>query len=77
MHNPCLNGRNCVNITGGYICDRVAGFTGVNCTTDIDDCDPDPCDNNETCIDEVNGYTCNCNAGFTASAISSSILAVI
>ena len=59
------------------MCDCVVGFTGVNCTTDIDDCDPDPCDNNGTCIDEVNGYTCNCRAGFTASAISISILVVI
>ena len=77
MPNPCLNSGNCVNITSGYMCDCVAGFTGVNCTTDIDDCDPDPCDNNGTCIDEINGYMHNCRAGFTASAISSSILAVI
>ena len=59
------------------MCDCVAGLTGVNSTTDNDDCDPDPCDNNGTCIDEGNGYTCNCRAGFTASAISSSILPVI
>ena len=59
------------------MCDCVAGFTGVNCTTDIDDCDPDFCDNNGTCTDEVNSYKCNCRAGFTASEISSSILAVI
>ena len=76
MPNPCLNGGNCVNITGGYMCDCVAGFTGVNCTTDIDDCDLDPCDNNGTCIDEFNGYMCNCRAGFTASAIFSSDLIV-
>ncbi|XP_068672811.1 uncharacterized protein [Montipora foliosa] len=42
----------------------LAGFTGTNCTIDIDDCDNNNCSGNGNCSDRVNGYLCQCNEGF-------------
>ena len=33
----------------GFECDCNAGYTGEQCDTDIDDCDPSPCENGGTC----------------------------
>lgn len=41
-----------------------AGFTGTNCTTDIDDCVNNNCSGNGNCSDRVDGYFCQCNEGF-------------
>ena len=41
------------------------GYTGKNCSVDIDECAPMPCKNNGTCFDLVNGFSCNCEPGFT------------
>jgi len=46
----------------------LASFTGVDCSTDIDECDSNiECDTERTqkCVDEVNNYKCICKAGFT------------
>ncbi|XP_019862206.1 PREDICTED: protein jagged-1-like, partial [Amphimedon queenslandica] len=44
----------------------IEGYTGSDCLTNIDDCDPNPCDNqNAYCIDEVASYTCVCLDGYT------------
>ena len=32
-----------------YSCDCVLGYTGTNCETNINDCDPNPCTNGGTC----------------------------
>ena len=40
----------------GYSCDCIPGYTGSDCETEINECQPDPCEN---------GATCNvCNAVF-------------
>ena len=46
------------------ICDE--GFTGENCTINIDDCVSNPC-GNKTCFDIINGYICACAQGFTGT----------
>ena len=33
----------------GFECDCDAGFTGVTCDEDINECDPNPCQNGATC----------------------------
>lgn len=37
---------------------------GVNCETNINDCQSSPCHRGE-CIDGENSFTCNCNPGYT------------
>lgn len=37
-YNPCENGARCVDHFTHYTCECVPGFSGVNCTTNIDDC---------------------------------------
>lgn len=41
-----------------------AGFTGSNCSTDIDDCLNNNCSGNGNCSDRVNGFYCYCNDGY-------------
>ena len=65
LTNPCVNGGTCMDLTNNYMCDCLAGFTGRNCTINIDDCTPNPCVNNGTCLNLVNDYPCDCVEGFT------------
>lgn len=52
-------------------CTCVAGYTGLYCETNIDECAPDlkgelPCKNGGKCFDAVNNFTCDCqNTGYT------------
>lgn len=43
------------------------GFTGINCTIDIDDCLNENCSGHGDCSDRVDGYFCFCFAGFYGS----------
>jgi len=63
--SPCLNGGACTDLPGSYSCACVAGYSGDNCETDIDDCDPNPCQNGGACADGVDTYTCTCTAEYT------------
>ena len=56
LHNTATASQQC-------FCDT--GFTGDNCSTEINECESDPCQNNATCIDGIATYTCHCVAGFT------------
>lgn len=51
--NSCLNGGSCVPTAGGKSCQCVSGFTGVDCSIDVNECWMLPCHNNGTCIDQV------------------------
>uniref|UniRef100_A0A8D1CWU4 Delta-like protein n=1 Tax=Sus scrofa TaxID=9823 RepID=A0A8D1CWU4_PIG len=60
---PCLNAFSCKNLIGGYYCDCVPGWMGVNCHININDC-RGQCQHGGTCKDLVNGYQCVCPRGF-------------
>ena len=61
----CHNGATCVNNNGSYQCTCSAGYTGINCQTNINECHSNLCLHNSTCIDGINTYKCNCANGYT------------
>jgi len=60
----CINGGTIGGTTGDCTCTCAAGYSGLTCTTDIDECNPNPCQNAGTCVDGVNSYTCTLIAAF-------------
>ena len=63
--NSCQNGAQCIDGINAYYCDCVAGFSGVFCEADVDDCYGVSCQNGAECVDGINSYTCNCPPGFS------------
>ncbi|MFT7621418.1 MAG: hypothetical protein ACI9WU_000581 [Myxococcota bacterium] len=69
---PCQNGGACKNVgQGNYICECTAGYTGINCEAEKDECQPipglpiTPCQNGSACTDLLGDYECACIDGFT------------
>ncbi|KAM4689065.1 cubilin [Discoglossus pictus] len=62
--NPCVNGE-CKATVSSYICECHSGWTGTNCTENINECSSNPCQNGGICTDGVNSYSCNCTNGWT------------
>ena len=65
---PCENGGSCSNDgTGGYLCLCPNQYTGVNCETDINECDASAnlCMNGGQCFNEIGSFRCECAVGFT------------
>jgi len=77
--SPCQNGATChdsssikktTNLNNiivaphSYICTCVAGYSGYNCQTDIDECKSAPCLHGATCTQAVAAYACTCAAGY-------------
>ena len=61
----CVNKATCINTAGSYKCTCASGYTGINCETNIDECNSNPCLNSGSCTDGINEYTCICANGFT------------
>lgn len=53
--------------SGGYYCTCEPGWTGPECSIDVDECSSDPCRNGGICIDQQNSYYCQCLAGYTGN----------
>ncbi|VDP74231.1 unnamed protein product [Schistosoma curassoni] len=77
--NPCQNSAKCVNIQdwsrttslkkfntlSDYYCVCLKGWTGQNCTEDIDDCVIHPCLNGGICENKPNmRFYCHCPTGY-------------
>ncbi|KAM5158320.1 cubilin [Mantella aurantiaca] len=62
--NPCVNGE-CKPGISHYICECHPGWSGANCSNNINDCSTNPCQNGGICVDGINGYMCNCTSGWT------------
>ncbi|XP_060551292.1 protein jagged-1a-like [Ruditapes philippinarum] len=83
-NDPCGNGNCSRNILGGYICYCEDGWSGTNCTEELDSCGFDPCvhdiDRCETnlcingnCSDVNDAYICHCRPGWTGQNCSEEI----
>ncbi|XP_066501005.1 protein crumbs homolog 2b [Hoplias malabaricus] len=49
----------------GFLCHCQSGFTGENCSINIDECELMPCQNGGSCVDMINAFQCICPPGFT------------
>ena len=59
----CNNGT-CIQGIGSITCVCEPGFTGTDCSTDIDECEGVDC-NNGVCMDGINTFTCVCDLDAT------------
>ena len=61
--NPCHHGGVCEEGTNEAIC-QCRGFTGANCTVDINEClRQNPCHHGGTCINTLGSFKCTCPPG--------------
>ena len=61
--DPCHNGALCTNNNGDYECECIVGYSGKNCDTIIDMCNPNPCQHGN-CTHNSFDYMCNCTTGY-------------
>ncbi|KAG8517651.1 Neurogenic locus notch protein 2, partial [Galemys pyrenaicus] len=61
--NACQNGGTCTNRNGAYGCVCVNGWSGDDCSENIDDCAFASCTAGSTCIDRVASFSCMCPEG--------------
>ncbi|PIO34262.1 hypothetical protein AB205_0200690 [Aquarana catesbeiana] len=63
---PCKNGAVCINKVNAYSCLCQKGWTGSNCTTDVDECSQglNNCDQHAMCTNTPGSYNCTCNSGY-------------
>ena len=59
ISSPFCGHGQCVDRLNYFICACDPGYTGINCTTEVDECSSNPC-LNMTCTDHVNSYSCTC-----------------
>ncbi|KAL9959813.1 hypothetical protein ACROYT_G033169 [Oculina patagonica] len=59
---PCENGGNCTSLAGDFQCSCTSGWTGKNCSVDIDECATNitQCPDNQVCHNYPGGSTCLC-----------------
>ena len=53
---------NCTKLEADYKCHCTTGYTGKNCSVNIDECIGNLCQNGGQCIDGINSYECDCSA---------------
>lgn len=76
MPNACQNGGTCHNTHGGYNCVCVNGWTGEDCSENIDDCASAACFHGATCHDRVASFYCECPHGRTGECPEAQVGAV-
>jgi Notch-like protein len=77
-HDPCENGGICADGIGYgvYTCTSCdAGWQGLNCTVDIDECSTMPCNTTgtDTCDNNLASRVCNCLPGYEGDTCTGNI----
>ncbi|XP_043837415.1 protein crumbs homolog 2 [Dromiciops gliroides] len=62
---PLFSGTFSYSSAAGFVCQCLPGFTGDNCSVDVNECESQPCLNGGTCEDLPNSFQCHCLAGYT------------
>ncbi|KAM8866406.1 LOW QUALITY PROTEIN: protein crumbs homolog 2-like [Synchiropus picturatus] len=73
LYDACLHAacENCTSEagTGTFTCHCPAGFTGANCTQEVDECESNPCGGARShCVNQIDGYSCHCPPGSAGDA---------
>ncbi|NXV12248.1 CRUM1 protein, partial [Cepphus grylle] len=61
--NPCLNAGTCEDLFNSFSCACSAGWGGLLCESNLDDCQSSPCVHGD-CVDAVADFQCECFRGF-------------
>ncbi|NXD62089.1 CRUM1 protein, partial [Eolophus roseicapillus] len=61
--SPCLNAGTCEDLFNSFSCACSAGWEGLLCEANIDDCQSNPCVHGD-CVDAVADFQCQCFRGF-------------
>ncbi|NWH18161.1 CRUM1 protein, partial [Grus americana] len=61
--SPCLNAGTCEDLFNSFRCACGAGWGGLLCESNIDDCQSSPCVHGD-CVDAVADFQCECFRGF-------------
>ncbi|XP_032221504.2 fibropellin-3 isoform X2 [Nematostella vectensis] len=61
------------NKNGSCACLCKAGFTGLECESEIGECESSPCLNGGTCTNHVNYFHCECRAGYAGKQCQTDI----
>jgi hypothetical protein len=72
ISGPCQNLAKCMDDLDQYSCSCMVGFSGSECSVDINECDSFPCSNTGACADSstdttvaTDAYTCTCVPGYS------------
>ena len=67
-HGSCVNGET------GFTCECDAGFTGADCSQDINECaSASACSGRGTCTNSVGSFACACDPGFTGATCATNV----
>ncbi|NXC48749.1 CRUM1 protein, partial [Penelope pileata] len=61
--SPCLHAGTCEDLFNSFSCACSAGWEGLLCESNIDDCQSSPCVHGD-CVDEVADFQCECFRGY-------------
>ncbi|KAK3604083.1 hypothetical protein CHS0354_004688 [Potamilus streckersoni] len=73
VSDPCVNGGNCSNNNGTYRCVCPTGWSGKNCSDDVNECVLKPCLNGGNCNNTNGSYFCNCTSGWNGANCSDDV----